>query len=515
MRAPATAVNVGKVRKAVSRAIPAGSRVGVVSDGHRELLSLTGSVVVPVPRAADGRPASDVPRNDLSAIAHVESLRVTQIDQLVVPEPSLWLTIVPGLRRHLEARYATLSRSGDAATIFDVRAPRSKPTEHGEEVHALLRRCRERLGREPSVLDWDSGASLAADGSAMSSFAPPATGTVRELPYVGGSIDVVLVPDGDPDRYAEARRVASLLVIAIDASRPDVAGRVEWLGGEADADATSVSIVIPTWNDVTMIAACLRTLDETAAHRDVEVIVSDDGSEASFGERLEALSASYANVRLLRNPANRGYIGAVNAGAAMATKDVLVFLNNDTILLPGWLDPLVDTLRDRPRTGVVGGMLLYPDGRLQEAGCAIFRDGSATKVGFGDSDPTLPYYAHPRSVDYVSGALLATPRSLFERLGGLDPAFGFGYYEDGDYCFRVRREGLDVAYQPKAVIVHVEGGTAGTDLTKGAKRYQAINQALFVERWRDELAGQPERPEPLDIHASRDLVIRAHAPSAP
>ena len=265
---------------------------------------------------------------------------------------------------------------------------------------------------------------------------------------------------------------------------------------------------------MTLLAACLRTIDETVAGLDVEVIVSDDGSDAAFHEPLDALVARYERVRLVRNETNGGYIAAVNAGAAAASNDVLVLLNNDTVLLPGWLEPLVETLRDRPDTGVVGGMLLYPDGRLQEAGCAIFRDGSATKIGFGDSDPTLPYYAHPRTVDYVSGALLATPRALFERLGGLDPAFGFGYYEDGDYCFRARREGLDVVYQPRSVVVHVEGGTAGTDLTKGAKRYQATNQALFVERWRAELERQPLRPEPLDIHASRDLSIRGRTPTA-
>ena len=145
---------------------------------------------------------------------------------------------------------------------------------------------------------------------------------------------------------------------------------------------------------------------------------------------------------------------------------------------------------------------------MQEAGCSIFRDGSATKIGYGDSDPTLPYYAHPRSVDYVSGALMATPRALFDELGGLDEAYGFGYYEDGDYCFKARRAGRDVVYQPACHVVHVEGGTAGLDLGEGPKQYQVRNQALFVERWENELQRQPVRPEPLDLHASRDLVIR-------
>jgi GT2 family glycosyltransferase len=275
--------------------------------------------------------------------------------------------------------------------------------------------------------------------------------------------------------------------------------------------AASASIIVHTYEDATLVAACLRTHDETIpTWLDAEVIVSDDGSAERFVTDLEAVVAASPRARLLHSGENGGYIAAVSAGARVATKDVLVFLNNDTLMLPGWLEALLGTFRSHPAAGVVGGMLLYPDGRLQEAGCAIFRDGSATKIGYRDDDPTLPWYAHVRSVDYVSGALLATPRDLFERLGGFDAAYGFGYYEDGDYCFRVRAAGRDVVYQPEAVIIHVEGGTAGVDLTQGAKRFQARNQRVFVKRWKDELATLPARPEPLDLQASRELVVRSH-----
>jgi GT2 family glycosyltransferase len=79
-------------------------------------------------------------------------------------------------------------------------------------------------------------------------------------------------------------------------------------------------------------------------------------------------------------------------------------------------------------------------------------------------------------------------------LGGFDPVFGFGFYEDTDYCFRVRRAGRPVLYQPDCVIVHVEGATAGTDPSTGPKRFQAKNQALFCDRWADELRSRPHRP---------------------
>ena len=152
-----------------------------------------------------------------------------------------------------------------------------------------------------------------------------------------------------------------------------------------------------------------------------------------------------------------------------------------------------------PDAGVVGGKLLYPDGRVQEAGAMVFRDGSAAKFGAFDPALTAPIYNFVRDVDYCSGALLATPRALFEELDGFDVAYSPGYYEDTDYCFRVREHGLRVIYQPASVIVHVEGGTAGLDVNTGMKRYQVLNHQRFVERWRATLATLPDRPaDPFD-----------------
>ena len=123
----------------------------------------------------------------------------------------------------------------------------------------------------------------------------------------------------------------------------------------------------------------------------------------------------------------------------------------------------------RDDVGAVGGRLVYPDGRLQEAGGLVFRDGSAAKFGYGDPDPDFPLFMVPREVDYCSGCLLAFRRDFFLESGGFDPAYGFGFYEDTDFCFRVRALGRVVLYEPESVVVHVEGASAGIDLTQGAK----------------------------------------------
>jgi GT2 family glycosyltransferase len=156
----------------------------------------------------------------------------------------------------------------------------------------------------------------------------------------------------------------------------------------------------------------------------------------------------------------------------------------------------------------VGGKLIYPDGRLQEAGNLVFSDGSAANVGRDDIVPEGPLYSYVRDVDYCSGALLATPRKLFAEIGGFDKRYEPGYYEDTDYCFEVRSRGLRVIYQPESMVIHMEGATGGTDLTSGAKRFQVVNHAKFARKWKTMLEQQPKRPAHLDRRALFRLAIK-------
>ena len=187
-----------------------------------------------------------------------------------------------------------------------------------------------------------------------------------------------------------------------------------------------------------------------------------------------------------------------------------MFLNNDTQVQAGWLDALLETFRQRPDAGLVGSRLIYPDGRQQEAGAMVFRDGSAWNYGHLD-DPYKPQYSYVREPDYVSGAALAIRRDLFERVGGFDEHFAPGYYEDADLAFRVRAAGYRVYYQPLSRVVHFEGVSAGTDerASTGMKRFQAINRQKFLDRWRDELASHGARGEDLERQKERRVQRRA------
>src|SRR5690606_17143068 len=272
------------------------------------------------------------------------------------------------------------------------------------------------------------------------------------------------------------------------------------------------SIVIPVYDGFEHTLACLRAIAATPPRAGIEVIVVDDGSSDSTAAALPRVEG----LRYHRRAANGGFIAACNDGAALARGSYLVFLNNDTVPQPGWLDALLRTFEDHPRAGLVGAQLLYPDGRLQESGGRVLRDGRAESRGrFADPDHPLLRFA--REVDYCSGAALAIERALFETLEGFDPRYAPAYYEDTDLAFRVRAAGRRVLCQPDARVVHVEGASAGTDPSSGMKAAQARNQPVFAGRWAAALASHPETPpDPLRPDGDgrpRILVIDALTPT--
>jgi GT2 family glycosyltransferase len=319
-------------------------------------------------------------------------------------------------------------------------------------------------------------------------------------------VDLVAVATADPDVLQEAERVASRAVLDLAALERDDLAWLRWQSAPPEVTVPSVSIIVPCHNGWALTEACLRTLGETLPEWfRGEIVVVDDKSTDETAQALKGLSREDGRVRVFRNRANHGFLASCNRGAAAARGDYLLFLNNDTVLLPGWLGPLLATFDARPDAGVVGGKLLFEDGRLQEAGGLVYVDASASKIGYLDPDVEAPFYQHIREVDYVSGAYLMTPRAVFEEVGGLDSRYGFGYYDDDDYCFAVRTTGRKVYFQPESVIVHVEGASAGTDLTQGLKRLQVTNRKIFRTKWKRALVHQPDMPDPLDGRS----VVRA------
>ena len=278
---------------------------------------------------------------------------------------------------------------------------------------------------------------------------------------------------------------------------------IERLAAGRGDDAPAVSVIIPVFNQLELTLWCLHALLSTSTRSPFEVVVVDDASTDETGEVLKRLSS----VRSVRSPENRGFVRSCNLGAQHARGRYFVFLNNDTLPQPGWLDALVDTFRDRPDAGLVGAKLIYPDGRLQEAGGIVWQNGAPWNVGRG-GDRRRPEHDYLRSVDFCSGAAIAVPADVFREAGGFDEAFAPAYGEDVDLALRLRARGLDVLYQPRSEVIHIEGATAGTSTRTGVKAHQVRNLERLFERWRIPLrAHRPEGQEP-DLEKDRGAARR-------
>jgi len=347
-----------------------------------------------------------------------------------------------------------------------------------------------RFSSRPTILDWtDANATAAMPHDAV--FTPTLEGPI--LPYLDKTFDTVIITVARFDDMVEARRVARHAVVQISRLDPSRL-HIEWLESAERAPLCG-SIIIPVFNHIGQTGACLDALEQTLPDDFCgEIIVVDDASTDQTASRLAARATTNRGLRVITNAHNQGFIDSCNRGAREAKYEYLIFLNNDTVPQPRWLSSLLQTFTRYPQAGAVGGKLLYPDGRLQEAGARIFADASGLNFGKFDGDPAAPLYNFIREVDYCSGALLATPKKLFEEIGGFDERYRPAYYEDADYCFEVRKRGLKVLYQPESTVIHIEGATSGTDVRSGEKRHQVVNRDKFRDKWQNELTGHPVAP---------------------
>ena len=256
-----------------------------------------------------------------------------------------------------------------------------------------------------------------------------------------------------------------------------------------DVVAPVVSVVIPVHNKFEVTYNCLASLLLAPNRASFEVIIVDDGSS----DRTVDLASLVSGLTVLRNDVSIGFVRSCNRGAAAMRGEYLVLLNNDTEVCAAWLDELLSVFGANPAAGLVGSKLLYPNGRLQEAGGIIFRDQC---WNYGrDDNPHDPRYNYTREADYISGAAIMLPRAIWRELEGFAEVFAPAYYEDADLAMRVRRSGRKVFYAPFSQVIHFEGQSNGVSTSHGIKRYQVINEKTFRGRWANELVGRPMAPD--------------------
>jgi GT2 family glycosyltransferase len=250
-----------------------------------------------------------------------------------------------------------------------------------------------------------------------------------------------------------------------------------------------VSIVIPVFNKALYTYNCLLMVQTCDPEISKEVIIINNASTDKTAALLAQLQGAY---QVIDNAENKQFVTACRQGAAVAKGEFILFLNNDTQVMPGFLSNMVKVMDANPDVGCTGSKLIYPDGRLQEAGGIIFNDASGCNYG-RLQDPTLPHH-QSRVVDYCSGASLMIRKTLWEQLGGFDLRYAPAYYEDTDLCFAARQAGYQVFYCHDSEVIHHEGITAGTDIQSGYKAYQVVNRRKFQAKWWNVLSTQPPPP---------------------
>lgn len=254
-----------------------------------------------------------------------------------------------------------------------------------------------------------------------------------------------------------------------------------------------VSVVIPTagrelsvgGRRLDLVLDCVRGIRERSTYRAVEIVVVNNPDMPPG--KLDALAALGCRTVLYEAPAFN-VAAKLNLGAAAATGGMLLLLNDDVeIISPDWIERLLAQAL-KPHVGAVGAKLLYPDGTVQHAGVvALHGNPNHVRRGYPDGDRGYCFSAAAaRNYGAVTGAVMMTRADVFRSVGGYSEEFPV-HFNDVDYCFKVRRLGLHVVFEPAARLFHFES----------ASRKPSIHPEelqLFRSRWPQELIDDPFYP---------------------
>lgn len=462
---------VAAVRSVLDQTYPHFQLV-VVDDGSSD-----GTAEALAPYCADPRVEyvrRDVPggvsraRNEGLARARGDYVAYLDSDNTWVPE-FLEVMVAFVLTRGLRAGYCVSELNGQGRLQY-----RATPFSHGALRERNYIDCIVIL-HERSLLDevgtFDESLRRMVDWDLLLRIADH---TPLELaPFVGTSYDPWIEQD---DRVTNTEPVGYLYVIKakhmLDWAAADagVAERVKGL----------TSIVIPAYGHGDMTTRCVESVYACTEGEDFEVVVVDNGSGAESFYYFQALAERFPRLRVVRSPENLMFALGSTLGALATRGDVIVMLNNDTLVEPGWLEPLVRPVAEG-RAAATQPMLLYPDGTVQCAGTAFSRGGMPYHL-FREFPGDAPELRHEMRRSALTAACVAVRAEDYIALRGFDPMYVNGF-EDVDLCLRLaeRTDGAPLLVVPESVVVHLESKTPG----RGASSLE--NRHVFLRRWRDSL----------------------------
>lgn len=261
----------------------------------------------------------------------------------------------------------------------------------------------------------------------------------------------------------------------------------------------SVAIVIPNRDQAELLQRCVGFLKSLESLAFELVIVDHSSTELATFALYAELQEKYG-ARIVKIGGRFNFSRMVNLGVAATSSDVVLLLNNDVeITDPRQVEAMV-AHAVRPEVGVVGARLLYPDGTVQHAGMVLRSGVSPThpvlaqhvlRGASGHADGYLDALRTVRNYQAVTGAIIATRRSVFDEVGGFDEVNLPVEYNDVDYCLRVRVKGHRVIVVPTEGIIHRESSTRGSAMTPEVERMRMAGMRLIAERWSDTFNHDP------------------------
>jgi GT2 family glycosyltransferase len=247
-----------------------------------------------------------------------------------------------------------------------------------------------------------------------------------------------------------------------------------------------VVIAIVTYNKRDLLRACVYSILEKTTYPHYTIAVVSNACSDGTMEFLKELSEKYpGKIQVFPSEVNHFFVRPNHYIINQFEDADIVLVNNDVeVVNGGWLANLVDAAYSASNVCGAGGLVLDSDGKISEAGAEIYSSGSGTNLYRGAQPGNVGAQAI-RSVGFVSGCLMYMRRDAIRQIGPLDDDFHPMYFEDAAWHYKAHVEGLKTMYTPWSIVVHKEGSTAGTDTSKGMKRYQTINRDKFLEKFKE------------------------------
>lgn len=258
--------------------------------------------------------------------------------------------------------------------------------------------------------------------------------------------------------------------------------------------APGVGVVVATRDQPDLLERCVAGLLDRTDYPDLSLTILDNGSVEAETRAVLARVAEDPRVAVLDRPGPFNFSALMNAGAAVAGGEVLLFLNDDVeVIHADWLREMVSQAV-RPDVGPVGAKLLYPTMAVQHGGVILAGRHGSRHLDVGRSDRSPSYLSRARVVQTLSavtGACLAVRRRVFDEVGGFDTeAFAIDF-ADTDLCLRAARAGYRTLWTPFARLLHHESASRGTHLSADKRARFEREQAAFARRWGDALERDP------------------------